>query len=95
MITWDPIAPGEVLLSTINWATRLAAGDSITSSVWSAVTPAGLVAAPAPTVGMLTSVTVSGALASHLGTLFSITNTITTATGQTEVETAIFSCALK
>ena len=42
MIVWDPIAPGELLLSTINWGPRLS-GDTILSSSWSASVPSGLV----------------------------------------------------
>jgi hypothetical protein len=95
MIAWDPIAPGENLLSSINWTPRLALGDSISTSVWSATTPAGLTVTPAPTVGNFTNVFISGVVAGNLGKLFTITNTITTATGQTEVETAQFVCALK
>lgn len=95
MIAWDPIAPGENLLSSINWAPRLATGDTISSSSWSATTPAGLTVTPAPTVGLVTNVFISGANTSMFGVVYSITNTITTATGQTEVETAQFVVAAK
>ena len=95
MIAWDPIAPGEVLLSSINWTPRLAPGDSITNSVWGPVTPSGLTVTPAATQGFYTNIFVSGAVAANIGTIYTITNTITTATGQTEVETATFACAAK
>lgn len=95
MLAWDPIAPGENLLSSINWTPRLAAGDTISSSIWSATSPAGLTVTPAPTVGLITNVFISGVVPGNLNVLFSITNTITTATGQTEIETAQFVCALK
>lgn len=95
MIVWDPIAPGENLLSSINWATRLATGDTISSSSWSSITPSGPTGTPAPTVGLLTNIFITGLTAQNVGTLYQITNTIVTASGQTEVETAQFLCALK
>lgn len=95
MITWDPLAPGEDLLSSINWATRLAAGDSVSSSSWSTTSPISLIVVPAPTVGLLTNVFISGATVQQIGTVCFITNTIVTATGQTEVETAQFVIAPK
>ena len=94
MITWDPIAPGELLLSGINWLPRLATGDTITSSVWSASTPTGLtVAANIP--NWVASTTLVWISTPTLGTLYSLTNTITTAFGNIEVETVQFPCALK
>jgi hypothetical protein len=96
MITWDAIAPTEVLLSGINWTSRLGGTDTIASSTWSASSPAGLTLT-GPSFSNVngsnyTYITVSGAV---LGTLYSITNTIVTASGQTEIETVQFVCALK
>lgn len=93
MIVWDTIAPGELLLSQINWGPRLS-GDTITNSVWSASVPPGLTLTPAspawtPTV---TQIWTSNAA---IGTTYTITNTINTASGAIEVETVQVTCALK
>lgn len=97
MIVWDPIAPGELLLGQINWGPRLS-GDTIASSVWSPSTPAGLILTPAvptyvnvPTPPM-TQIWTSGAV---LNVTYFITNTITTSSGATEIETVQMTCALK
>lgn len=108
MLAWDPIAPGENLLSSVNWSLRLAAGDTITTSNWStivqiislnpltfAAAPPGITQSPAPTVFPFTNIYISGITNAMLGTTLAITNTITTGTGQTEVETASFVVAIK
>lgn len=93
MITWDPIAPTESLISAINWSIRLGT-DTVATSTWSAVTPAGPTATN-PSVsqnGQFTYITIANCT---LNTIYQIVNTITTASGQTEVETAQFVCAQK
>jgi len=93
VIVWDPIAPGEVLLSQINWVPRLS-GDTILTSVWSASTPAGLTLTPAnPTfVAGVTQIWIS---TPTVNVTYTLTNTITTGLGATEVATVQVTCALK
>lgn len=93
MIVWDPIAPGEVLFSGINWAPRLGT-DTIQSSSWSASSPAGLTIVPQvpPWVGVITLVTIS---TPALNQTYVLTNTILTTAGQIEVETVQITCAIK
>lgn len=93
MIVWPPIAPTEVLLSGINWVPRLS-GDSIASSVWSASTPPGLTIVPniPGFVANTTLVTISNAV---LNVTYTIVNTITTASGGTDVQTVQVTCAPK
>jgi hypothetical protein len=93
MIVWPTIAPTEMLLRGINWAPRLGT-DTISSSSWSASNPTGLTITPTspPVVGYDTLVMISGAI---LNVTYTVTNTVITTSGQTEVETVQFTCAPK
>lgn len=93
MINWDPIAPGEVLLSSINWNPRLGL-DTIVSSIWSPSVPPGLtLTSNIPAFGAgYTYIWISGAV---LDTVYMLKNTIGTAAGDTEIETVVFICANK
>lgn len=91
MIVWDPIAPTEVLPSSINWGPRLA-GDTISTSNWSASSPPGLTLTNPMVSGNFTSITISTPV---LDVTYTITNTITTGLGATEVETVQVTCAKK
>ena len=91
MIVWPPIAPTEVLPSSINWGPRLA-GDTISTSNWSVSTPPGLTIASPLVAGNFTSITISNAV---IDITYQITNTITTGSGATEVETVQVTCAPK
>lgn len=93
MIVWDPIAPTEVLLSGINWAPRLS-GDNIATSVWSASTPVGLTISP-NIPGFIANTTLVFISNAVLNVTYVLTNTITTTTGNTEVETVQITCAPK
>lgn len=93
MIVWDPIAPTEILISAINWAPRLGT-DTISTSTWSAVTPAGPTSIN-PSISAdkhMTFITIGNCT---IDVIYKITNTVITASGQTEVETAQFICAPK
>lgn len=91
MIVWDPIAPTEVLISSINWAPRLGT-DTISNSIWSASVPPGLTIASAVVVGAFTAITISNAV---LDVTYQITNTIITSDGETKLETVQVTCANK
>lgn len=93
MIVWDPIAPGELLLSQINWNPRLGS-DTIANSVWSVSTPAGLTLTPGtpPWLNGYTQLWASNAV---LGVTYLITNTVTTAAGAIEKETVQMTCVFK
>lgn len=93
MIVWDTIAPGELLLSQINWGPRLS-GDIIVGSIWSASTPPGLTLTPASPI-FTPTVTQIWASNAVLDVTYTITNTITTAFGAIEKETVQMTCALK
>lgn len=93
MIVWDQIAPGELLLSQINWNPRLGT-DTIVTSIWSASVPSGLTLTPAnPTfLNGYTQIWTSTAV---LDITYQVTNTITTASGGIEIETVQVTCAKK
>lgn len=93
MIVWDPIAPTEVLLSGINWLPRIGT-DTILTSVWSVSSPAGLTITP-NIPGWIANTTLVWISNATLGKLYTITNTITTFTNETEVETVQVVCAIK
>lgn len=93
MIVWDPIAPTEVLLSGINWVPRLS-GDTIATSSWSVSTPAGLTITP-NIPGFIANTTLVFISTAVLNVTYTITNTVTTASGNTEIETVQITCAPK
>jgi hypothetical protein len=73
-IVWPPFDPGEIIPdNVINWAPRLN-GKAITSSAWSASSPAGLTISNPTFTPNSTRITLSGGVA---GTLYQLTNTVT------------------
>lgn len=82
-LSWDPKDPQEVLANGINWATRLAEGDTIQTSVWAITNvddDGALVIDTSEHSDTSTTVWLSGGT---LGKRYSLTNTITTAQGWT------------
>lgn len=89
MITFPPIGPNEVLSYGINWQPRLGS-DTISTSVWSASTPPGLVFTNKSNTATATSLFIAGAV---VDTTYTFTNTITTAAGATEIENVQLTCS--
>lgn len=83
MIVWPPKDPGEVLDYDINWLPRLGT-DTIVTSVWAIATGVALTINSNSFTPTRTKVWLSGGI---LGQTYLLKNTVTTATGDTEVET--------
>jgi hypothetical protein len=88
--SWPPKDPAEVLDYTIDWTLRLA-GDTIISSTWAAL-PGG----SALTIGtggqapaFITNMTKLWLSGGTIGQSYNLKNTITTAAGETMIETAV------
>lgn len=85
MLIWPPKDPGENPLDyDINWLQRLGA-DTILSSVWAITSGAGLTITSNAFTTTRTKVWLSGGT---LGQTYLLKNTVTTAAGDTEIETA-------
>lgn len=84
MIVWPPKDPGEVLDYDINWLPRLGT-DTIVASVWAIASGVSLTINSNSFTPARTKVWLSGGI---LGQTYLLKNTVTTAAGDTEVQTA-------
>ena len=83
--SWPPKDPSENLDYNIDWTARLA-GDTIVTSVWAPLASgSSLVIGSVYYISNMTKVWLSGGT---LGQTYRLKNTITTAAGETMVETA-------
>jgi len=83
MLIWVSKDPGEVLDYDINWAPRLGT-DTILTSIWSIVSGVGLGVNSDSFTSQRTKLWLSGGT---LGQTYLLKNTVTTAAGDTEIET--------
>lgn len=83
MLVWPPKDPGEVLDYDLDWTLRLN-GDTIATSVWSIHTGSALLITSQSNNATVSKVILSGGL---LGKTYTLKNTITTASGDTMIET--------
>lgn len=90
-LQWPPKAPAEVLDYDIDWSKRLTTGDTIASSTWSA-SPNDLTLSGQTFTSTLTKVFLTGGTAIQT---YNVVNTITTAFGDTMVETVLIAVAPK
>jgi hypothetical protein len=81
-LTWDPKDPDEVLDYALDWADRLAAGDTIDTSLW--ILPAGITKDNEGIDGANTVIWLSGGT---LGGSYDLVNRITTTGGRTHDQT--------
>lgn len=79
MIKWDPKDPDEVLDFDIDWASRLAEGDTIATSTWVEI-PAGITKDSDSHTTTKSVIWLSGG---SLGESYTFTCRITTAGGRT------------
>ena len=83
--SWPPKDPAEVLDYNIDWTARLA-GDTIATSAWAPLASGSSLAIGSTYyISNMTKVWLSGGT---LGQTYNLKNTITTAAGETMVETA-------
>jgi len=78
MLYWPDKDPGDNLDYSLNWAARLSAGETITTSIWSA--PAGITLSSGGNTSSMTTCWIGGGLA---GQTYVVVNTITTNAGRT------------
>ncbi len=83
--TWPPKDPTEVKDYDINWLPELGPADTVASSVWTIIAGTGLTINSNIFTTTLTKVWLSGGT---LGQTYLLSNTITSAGGRTETETA-------
>jgi hypothetical protein len=80
--------PGETLDYSVDWTVRLAAGDSVATSAW-AISPSGPTLSGATETGSVATTLVTGLV---LAGIYRLTNTVTTAEGQTMRESITIRC---
>lgn len=87
-MSYVPQAPGETLDHNVDWADRLASGDTISSASW-AIDPAGPTVVDKGEVGAVVSCTVSGLVR---GQIYSLTCTMISTLGETGQKSIAIRC---